>query len=55
MCLALVVSSGLPSEGLEALFPVPESVEDATKPVGGRWNFNVQLHFSSYDSENAFH
>jgi hypothetical protein len=41
---------------LEALFPgVIASVGDATGEVGGHWNFNVQLQFSSYDSAMNFY
>src|SRR6185437_4841476 len=41
---------------LDSLFPgVAASVSDATQEVGGHWNFNVQLQFSSYDAANAFY
>jgi len=42
--------------GLESLFPgVTASVGDSASEVGGHWNSNVQLQFSSYDAAMGFY
>ena len=42
--------------GLDALFPgIASSVGDSTKPVGGHWNFNIQMQFASRNDAMTFY